>query len=190
MVCEEFINGFSDYRDGLLSREASDRFARHLDACASCRRYERVLTRGLALCRALPHPTSSPDFAPRLQHRLYHVEDAGRLTPRRHLGSAALIAVASVGFLAVTWLPFATRMSVEVELPAVAVRAPAAALAQEQPSLFGKGPYVRPLNRFVVPLNATLDESGSLFTTSFLTVAADTARGLVARRSGQLDESR
>jgi hypothetical protein len=80
---------------------------------------------------------------PRLKHRLYHVDDGPRLAESRHLGSAALIAVASVGVLALAWLPFANRVAMEVELPPVAVSLPAGSTASQMtPALFSSGPFV------------------------------------------------
>jgi hypothetical protein len=189
MVCEEFIERYSEYRDGLLDDGARARFEDHLESCESCGRYEHVLTRGLALWRELPGPAASPDFQTRLQHRIYHVQDAGRLSPGQRLGSAALIAVASVGFLAVTWLPFATQVSIEVELPPVAVDAPSP-VAAERPSLFEPGPYMQAPRQFYTTLGATLDEPRGLFASSYVPVRSDSTRAYVPPRTGQLDESR
>ena len=188
MVCKDFLDRYTEYRDGLLSADESARFDQHLEDCESCRRYESVLARGLTLWRALPTAATSPDFMPRLQHRLYHLDDAGKFSPRQHLGSAALIAVASVGLLAVTWLPFATRMSVEVELPPVAVEAPITTVAEGQPGLFDDGPYIP--NRFLMPFAPALDDAGDLFTTYTMTIGPDDSLPPVERRTGQLDESR
>lgn len=188
MVCNDFIDRFTDYRDGLLSIEERARFDEHLEDCDSCQRYERVLSRGLALCRGLSDAATSPDFMPRLQHRLYHVDDSGKLSARQHLGSAALVAVASVGLLAVTWMPFAARTSIEVELPAVAVEAPAMLIADRGPSLFEPGPYVA--SPFLLPLSATLDEPAGLFASNYIAVRGDATRPLDTPRSGQLDEGR
>jgi hypothetical protein len=58
-------------------------------------------------------------------------------------GGAALVAMAAVGLLAVVWLPFASKIPVEVELAPVAVTAPAT--GAEVPSLFSPGPFVTPV---------------------------------------------
>lgn len=188
MSCDEFIKRYSEYRDGLLSGETRSRFDRHVERCDRCARYHSVVDRGVGLWCGLPGAEASPDFLPRLQHRLYHVDDAARLTSKRALGSAALVAVASVGLLAVTWLPFATRMTVEVELPPVAVKAPVSVIAERQPSLFDDGPYVSPPRSFLVQIYPTLDEPTDLFTTYSLPVGSAPDGGIV--RTGQLDESR
>lgn len=188
MVCTEFIERYTEYRDGLLSSDESARFDGHLENCESCQRYERVLTSGLTLWREIPGEITSPDFAPRLQHRLYHLDDAGKLSPRQHLGSAALIAVASVGLLAVTWLPFATRASVEVELPPMAVEAPMPVFVETERGLFDEGPYIP--NTFLMPFAPALDDAGSLFNSSYDRIIGPDAVQPLERRSGQLDESR
>lgn len=188
MSCDEFIQGYSDYRDGLLPEGKRARFDRHIERCDQCARYDSVVDRGVGLWCGLPGAEASPDFLPRLQHRLYHVDDAARLTSKRALGSAALVAVASVGLLAVTWLPFATRMTVEVELPPVAVKVPVSAMAERQPSLFEDGPYVSFPRSFLVPIYPTLDEPTDLFTPYSFPVRGNPDAGVV--RTGQLDESR
>ncbi len=123
MECDEFISGYSSYRDGLLGPEREERFRDHLSACDSCARYDRVVRKGTRVLRDLPRPEPSPDFLARLRHRLYHVRDGIPLSADRG-GGPAVVAVAAVGLLAFAWLPFATQMSVEVELPAVAVEEP------------------------------------------------------------------
>lgn len=159
MQCEEFLEGYSEFLDGRLGPKRQTAFEAHREACCTCGRYDRVVQRGLNVWRNLPDIDPSPDFLPRLRHRLYHVDDEAHLGQTRHLGSAALIAVAAVGLLALTWLPFATRMTVEVELPPLAVEAPAdVSEAVGRPyrspavhgwrsydaSLFGSGPFVVP----------------------------------------------
>lgn len=185
MLCDAFIQNYSDFRDRLIDEALRREYERHLVECEKCCRYDRVVERGVAVYCDLPAATASPDFMPRLQHRIYHVEDAARLTSKRALGSAALVAVAGVGFLAVTWLPFATRMSVEIQLPTVAVDAPATA---GPANLFSPGPYVSS-GSFLLPLNPTLDEPMDLFSTYSLTIPVASSFE-VERPSGQLDDSR
>lgn len=144
MECKEFLEGYSAYLDGVVSREEEEAFRQHLERCEACARYDRVVQRGIEIFRNLPRPDPSPDFLPRLRHRLYHIEDGIPFDAARHGGSAALVAVAAVGLLALAWLPFATRMPVEVELPAVAVEAPPAETERELPSLLDSGPFVAP----------------------------------------------
>lgn len=142
MDCDQFLEGYSDYRDDWLDPGERERFEAHMEACESCARYDRVVQRGLEILRDLPEVTPSSDFLPRLQHRIYHIEDGIPLRSAHPGGSAALVAVAAVGLLALAWLPFATRVPIEVELPAVAVDPPAVERSERVPSLFGEGPFV------------------------------------------------
>lgn len=193
MLCKDFIQGYSEYADDRLPPDARARYEAHRRTCGACDRYHAVVRRGVAEYRSLPTVRPSPDFLPRLQHRLYHVDDAGRLSNGPHLGSAALVAVAAVGFLALAWLPFATRMSVEVELPAVAVEAPVRAVAgRPERSLFGRGPYVAPVTRYWVPIQPTLDGGDDLFRSWSLSIPdrAGSETGAVAPSSPALDDSR
>lgn len=189
MQCDGFLQGYSEFVDGRLPAGVRMAFQAHLDACEPCARYHRIVQRGLFIYRNLPSVESSPDFLPRLEHRLYHVDDAERLAARTPLGSAALVAVAAVGFLALAWLPFATRLSVEVQLPAVAVEAPSEEPAA--PSLFGPGPFVLPAAGYVpaagygAPVGWGSDIAPAVFFGSALPVLRRSAR---APGAGATDE--
>lgn len=143
MECHEFLEGYSSYADGLLDAAEERRFERHRKACGSCSRYHRVIRRGTEIFRNLPRARPSSDFLPRLRHRLYHLQDGIPLDATTRGGGAAAIAVAAVGILALSWLPFAASVPVEVELPAVAVEAPRErAAGVRPPSLFEPGPVL------------------------------------------------
>jgi predicted anti-sigma-YlaC factor YlaD len=183
MRCEEFLKGYSSYLDNVLTGEQVDAYAEHIRECRACRRYDRVVKRGQQLCQVLPPVESSPDFIPRLKHRLYHIDDASRLASR-HIGSAALVAVASVGFLALAWLPFATRMTVEVELPAIAVStpAPSATDSESVPALFRSGPFVESAANWgpTVPMVSDSDDFFDLLFMSESATGAEATRINVA----------
>lgn len=147
MECNDFLEGYSAYRDGLVDEAERDAFRAHLEGCESCARYDRVVRKGTEVLRDLPRVDPPSDFLARLQHRIYHIEDGIPLSPSLGGGGAALVAVAAVGLLALTWLPFAARAPVEVELPAVAVDAPdrpAARATADVRELVDPGPFVRP----------------------------------------------
>lgn len=161
MTCDQFLRRYSEFRDGWLGPAVHRKFEDHIRQCSSCRRYDRVLSRGVQVLRSLPTPDSSPDFAPRLKHRIFHLEDGSPLGSTAG-GSAALVAVATVGILALAWLPFALTTPVELELPAISVERPAAereaatatsANTATSASLFSSGPFVSPV----------LDEAGRGF---------------------------
>jgi len=152
MQCTGFLEGYTDFRDGRLDPTLDAAFREHRDACSACAGYDRTIRDGLRLLAELPEAESSEDFMPRLTHRLYNV-DQGVLdtASNRFLGSAALVAVASVGLLALFWLPFAASVPVELELPAVAVERPPEQLVtfeNQMPSLLRPGPFVEPADRF------------------------------------------
>ena len=139
--CDRFIREYSDYRDGKLTSEQQAEFREHVAECPCCARYDRVLRKGSELLTALPDTLPADDFMPRLQHRLYNV-DEGLIGDASHrfAGAAALVGVASVGLLALFWLPFAAIVPVEMQLEPVAVGAPPP--ADEVPNLFRTGPFV------------------------------------------------
>lgn len=144
MDCDEFLRGYSGFRDRRIPPSARERYREHLADCASCRRYDHVVRRGAHLLRSLPSPCPSADFLPRLKHRIYHIEDGSPLSDSSSGGGAALAALAAVGILALAWLPFALQPPSEVELDPVAVE-PSGQVEAASPSLFGSGPFVTPL---------------------------------------------
>lgn len=100
MTCSDFIDNFSDYIDGLAAPDLQDRADAHLDGCPSCQRYREVFLEGRAVLRAQDEVEPTEDFRPRLQHRLYHVDDERALKRSRSstvpatllLGAAAVLA--------------------------------------------------------------------------------------------------
>src|SRR6266550_1463211 len=53
MTCAEFLERYTDFRDGLITapRELR-RFERHLMRCAGCRRYDTAVRRGVLALQA------------------------------------------------------------------------------------------------------------------------------------------
>jgi anti-sigma factor RsiW len=103
VVCDEFLARHSDYLDGLLSPVAAARLSAHATACDSCARYDRIVRKGIDLVRELPDVEPSEDFEMRLQHRIFHLEDARVLEPRASGAAAALGVAAAIALLA--WSP-------------------------------------------------------------------------------------
>lgn len=105
MDCDTFLDGHSDFRDGLLTLPDRVAFEAHLRACADCARYDHVVDRGVRVLRDLPELEVADDFMDRLQHRLYHVEDEMAAARRRRSpvsrgAAASLAAAAGVAALA------------------------------------------------------------------------------------------
>src|SRR6266704_2219935 len=57
MTCAEFLDRYTDFRDGLITapRELR-RFDRHLAQCAACRRYDTAVRRGVLALEAVRRP--------------------------------------------------------------------------------------------------------------------------------------
>src|SRR2546429_9992726 len=73
MTCAEFLERYTDFRDGLIAapRELR-RFTRHLALCPACRRYNAALRRGVLALQANQSIEPSPAFPRRLDTRLTH----------------------------------------------------------------------------------------------------------------------
>lgn len=144
MNCEEFQERYSEYRDERAAADELARFEDHVQECEACARFDRVVSRGVEVFRDLPSPSPSPDFYDRLKHRIYHLEDGIPSTGSWPAGSAAVLAVAAAGLLALAWVPFVSRAPVEVELQPVSVERPDArrSVEREKPALFRSGPFL------------------------------------------------
>jgi hypothetical protein len=140
--CERFIEEYSEYRDGVLTADQQAEFREHVETCPCCARYDRVLRAAGDLLSQLPGAEPDEDFMPRLQHRLYNIDEGlGDLPAHRFAGAAALAGVAAVGILALFWLPFAATVPMEMQLDPVAAYVPPPT-AGEVPNLFRRGHFV------------------------------------------------
>lgn len=141
--CSEFLEGYSDFRDGLLAPEREDACRDHVARCSACARYDRVVRSGAALARELPDLEPSHDFLARLQHRIFHLEEErtwfGRDSSSISVPFLALIAGVMV---ASAWFPLMRERPAVVLLPPVAAHAPHRVEAVQQ--LFGPGPFLVP----------------------------------------------
>lgn len=131
MDCDTFLDGHSDYRDGLLMLPDRVVFEAHLRECASCARYDRVVAGGVQVLRARPELEVADDFMDRLQHRLYHVDDELAAARRRRGpvsrgAAAALAAAASIAAVALVPQLFPGASRTVTMLQPVAATAPAA----------------------------------------------------------------
>jgi anti-sigma factor RsiW len=71
MHCAEFLENYSDYRDGLIEDQALlEQLSQHLLTCPHCTRYDARLARGVTVLRTLSHVDPSPGFRRQLAHRL------------------------------------------------------------------------------------------------------------------------
>jgi anti-sigma factor RsiW len=103
-ACERLRERHGDYLDGLLPIAELAQVQSHLEECDSCARYDRVVRRGLDVARGLPDLRISDDFELRLQHRLFHMQDASALgQPLAGVGVAATLAIV---IALIAWSPF------------------------------------------------------------------------------------
>lgn len=125
MTCSEFLEGYSEIRDGTASPEAVRAAEEHLASCATCRRYQHVVETGADLLRALPAPEVGEDFVPRLQHRLLHEDQEAFLRRHANSGATALAVVGMALLLTfVAWAPALRRGAPVVELEPIVVSDP------------------------------------------------------------------
>ncbi len=119
-------------------------FEAHLVTCSSCARYDRVVSEGVRLYREFPQIQPSDDFLPRLQHRIFHVEEEMKGPGRIGSGASATMTMAIAAMIALAaWIP-ATRTQPPVhELPPVAARAPLPS-AEVPALLFRSGTLLSP----------------------------------------------
>src|ERR1051325_11173503 len=71
MLCSEFLERHSEFRDGLLTaaRELR-RFERHLAHCETCRRYDGTVRQEMPVLHSASPIVPSPEFRQRLDARL------------------------------------------------------------------------------------------------------------------------
>src|SRR5688572_22761241 len=126
MTCPEFQARFSDYYDGTGEPAFMTEASSHLDGCAECRRYRDVVEQGIQILKAVPTPSVSDDFLPRLQHRLYHLEDGPALARGETAGSATTTTTAmaiAVLIAVAAWSPVLVKAP-EVALDPIVVSQP------------------------------------------------------------------
>src|SRR5690606_3249133 len=113
--CDEFLARHSEYLDGLLTPLAAARLNAHASVCGSCARYDRIVRKGIDLVRDLPDVEPSEEFELRLQHRIFHMEDAHALQPRATGASGAAGVAAALGVAVaialLAWSPMLTTSS-------------------------------------------------------------------------------
>lgn len=126
MDCSELIASFTDYIDGSAPSHTVRAMEAHLAHCDSCRRYKVVLEHGSSLLQSLPPAELREDFVPRLQHRLYNVQE-GRSSSDQATSGAPALTVLGIAVLltAVAWAPMLRASAPLVQLePIVVDRAP------------------------------------------------------------------
>lgn len=160
--CSQFLDGYSDFRDGRIESRVQEEYEAHLVVCAQCSRYHRVVSGGVRLFRDLPQLRPSDDFLPRLQHRIFHLDDELRTASPHASGTSAAFALAIAAALAlVAWLPMIQPRTPVPELPPMAAHAPQPAV--EPPMLFRSGSLLAPTRTVDLHWHATPPVASSLF---------------------------
>ncbi len=121
MDCTTFVSRFTDYLDGVLSRQDSRAMEDHLAGCGSCVRYKNVVEQGRSLLMSLPTPELGDDFSLRLESRLVH---AAEVVPTDDVASRApALAVLGIAVLltVVAWAPLILGGSPMIQLQPIVV---------------------------------------------------------------------
>lgn len=140
--CSQFLEGYSEFRDGRLDAVLRGAFEAHIDDCAACARYHRVVLRGVEIFRELPQLTPSHEFQPRLQHRIFHLQDELKRSGVSPSGTTAAITFVIAALLTATaWIPVLQRPAPALQLPPVAATLP---IPEQSPSLFRSAPLLWP----------------------------------------------
>ena len=95
MRCTEFLQIYSDYRDGRLSDDGVAFAAeRHLVECARCARYDQAVRRGVNVLRTAPEIEPSPAFRHTLRRRLLGVTPPDPFPATGRVAASVLVAAA------------------------------------------------------------------------------------------------
>ncbi len=100
MICTEFLDRYTEFRDGLIAapRELR-RFQRHLAQCPTCRRYDTALRCGVAALQGVETIEPSTDFRLRLEARLARERTRIAEVPARAGLAAAMLVLVALSLL-------------------------------------------------------------------------------------------
>jgi len=95
MTCAEFLDRYSEFRDGLITAPGeARRFDQHLAQCPNCRTYEGTLRRGVRALQGVDVLLPSAEFRTRLESRLRSEGLITGSTPPGGAGVAAALFIA------------------------------------------------------------------------------------------------
>ena len=129
MLCSEFLERHSEFRDGLItSPRELRRFTRHMAHCGSCRRYDATVRQAVQVLHSTSPITPSADFRQRLEARLAIERRRVPRPPARSGFSTAMLVLAALAlfFFEVSHRP---RIEKAPLLPAAAFPKPVASAA-------------------------------------------------------------
>jgi anti-sigma factor RsiW len=130
MTCSEFIEGFSEYVDGVSNPDGIEAARAHLEGCDSCRRYERTYRRGVSLLRSFSDLSVREGFEPDLERRLRRetalaLENLGRRPVSSGSPMTVVLGMALI-LVGAAWSPFLFSGRVEVDLRPIRAAMPQA----------------------------------------------------------------
>jgi anti-sigma factor RsiW len=99
MLCHEFLERHTEFRDGLIASSRDlRRFTRHMAHCPSCRRYDATVRQAVQALHSAAPITLSADFRQRLDARLAIERRRVPRAPRPGFSTALLVLAALVLF--------------------------------------------------------------------------------------------
>jgi len=123
MDCNEYLARFSEFYDDRADAGACREMETHRAGCPKCCAYFKTLESGTEILRALTPLEIPVDFRPRLDHRIYHLEDGASIA-RESLGTGATsVSVLAIAILVAlsAWSPVMRVSAPAPELPPVVV---------------------------------------------------------------------
>ena len=124
--CRKFLAGYSEYRDGRLDTGGRSFFIGHMARCSTCRRYDRVIRRGVQVLREPVEAATAPSLSMaevRLRATAFERESLALGTVGSGVTLSAAVLVALL-LAAVAWSPFFSGTTPEVQMPPVVAGAP------------------------------------------------------------------
>ena len=126
MICSEFLSRFSEFYDAPVEAPVRQEAEDHMASCGRCARYHDAVSRSVALLHVMPKAELAESFRPRLQHRLFHLDDRGSVAQTGRGSATPAVTVLGMAILltAVAWSPTIGSGVPEVALPAIVVSSP------------------------------------------------------------------
>ena len=142
MICSEFLSRFSEFYDAPIGAPERLEAEAHMASCERCARYQEVVSRSVALLHVLPRAELAESFRPRLQHRLFHLDDGGSVAQSGRGSATPAVTVLGMAILltAVAWSPTIGSGIPELDLPAIVVSGPPMLDPLLEPDAFGPTP--------------------------------------------------
>ncbi len=159
MVCSEFLERQTEFRDGLITSSRDlRRFARHLAQCTACRRYDATVRQAVQALHSASPIAPSPSFRQRLDARIAVERRRVPRPPARAAVSATMLVLAALAlfFFELTQRPRIARAPL---LPPVAFPKPV--VSAGLPFVSFQDPRARVVSGNPYPYGTTLFQPAS-----------------------------